>query len=323
MKRQVVDQGEGVETGWLTFEHKLLAATPLPYFEISSPQPRPRLAVLAGMHPNEVSSMEAALRLKGALAGQLERGTVSILPILNMPGLYEHAQSICPIDGKNINFSFPGRRDGSFSEALAACIIDEWSAGADVFVDLHGGDLREDVAKFVMCQLTGDVTFDSRTRELARCFDADLVVEFQTGQTSNTGRAINALPTRGRYGVMSEAGANGRIDEDSVAFHLNGVLEIARFLGLVGGVRVPRGRANRTLRGYEKIHSPATGRFYRDVDVNAQVAKGQRIAVIDDLFGTRIAEMRAPLPGRVVMTVTHGIVEAGEMVFGIGETADD
>lgn len=322
MRRQAIHQGDGLEWGWLTFEHALLAATPLPYFEIRAARPGARLALLAGMHPNEVSSMEAALRLKGAFAGQLERGSVSILPILNMPGLYEHAQTVCPVDGKNINFSFPGSSDGTFSEALAASIIDEWCAGADVFVDLHGGDLREDVAKFVMCQMTGDAAFDARSRQLAQCFDADLIVEFQPGQTTNTGRAINALPARGRHGVMSEAGANGRIDEASVGFHVGGVLEIARLLGLIGGVRVPRGRANRTLRGYEKIHSPATGRFCRDVDVNALVAEGQRLAVIDDLFGDRIAEMRAPLAGRVVMTVTHAIVEAGEMVFGIGEAID-
>jgi predicted deacylase len=267
--------------------------------------------------------MEAALRLKEAFVGQLDKGVVSILPILNMPGLYEHAQFICPIDGKNINFSFPGSPDGTFSEALAAALLDEWAAGADLFVDLHGGDLREDVAKFVMCQLTGDPLFDGRTRRFARCYDADLIVEFQPGQNTNTGRATNALPMMGRHAMMSEAGANGRIDEESVAFHANGVLNMARELGMIHGPRLPGGRANRILKGYEKIHAPATGRFYREVEVNDQVAEGQRLAVITDLFGERIAEMRAPMAGRLVMVVTHAIVESGEMVFGVGEVIEE
>jgi len=323
MRRQAAGEDGDLEWGWLSFSHPLLATTPLPYFEVRSATPGPRLAVVAGMHPNEVSSMEAALRLKGAFAGQLERGAVSMLPILNMPGLYAHADTICPVDGKNINFCFPGSRDGTFSDVLATSLIQEWSADADVFVDLHGGDLREDVAKFVMCQMTGDVQRDARSRELARCFDADLVIEFPPGQTTNTGRAINVLPTLGRYGVMSEAGTNGRIDQESVAFHVDGVLDIARMLGLVGGPRLPRGRANRTLRGYEKILSPAAGRFYRDVAVNDQVSAGQRLAVITGLFGEPLTEMRAPLAGRIVMTVTHNVVEAGDMVFGIGEVVGE
>ena len=323
MKRQSLGRKDRLEWGTLTFEAGVLADVSIPFFEVQSSVTGPRLAVMAGMHPNEVSSMEAALRLKQAFSQQLDVGSVSILPILNMPGLYEHAQSICPIDGKNINFSFPGNPHGTFSEALAHALVTDWSAGADLVVDLHGGDLREDVAKFVMCQMTGDTAFDARTRRFARSYDADLIVEFQPGQTTNSGRATNVLPKLWRHAVMSEAGANGRIDEESVAFHVCGVLDMARDLGLIGGPKTPHGRANRILRGYVKIESPATGRFYREVNVNDGVEKGQRLARITDIYGTHIAELRAPLTGRVVMVVTHAIVESGEMVCGIGEVINE
>src|SRR5262245_57139560 len=118
LKRQTLGRKDDLEWGTLTFKAGVLAEVPIPFFEIQSAVAGPRLAVMAGMHPNEVSSMEAALRLKQAFSQHLDKGSVSILPILNIPGLYEHAQSICPIDGKNINFSFPGNPNGSFSEAL-------------------------------------------------------------------------------------------------------------------------------------------------------------------------------------------------------------
>jgi predicted deacylase len=261
LKRQTLGRKDDLEWGTLTFEAGVLAEVPIPFFEILSAVAGPRLAVMAGMHPNEVSSMEAALRLKQAFSQNLDKGSVSILPILNIPGLYEHAQSICPIDGKNINFSFPGNPNGSFSEALAHALVTDW----------------------------------------------------------NTGRATNVLPMLRRHAVMSEAGANGRIDEESVAFHICGVLDMARELGLIGGPKTPHGRANRILRGYEKIESPATGRFYREIDVNDRVEKGQPLAIITDIYGHRIAELCAPLTGRVVMVVTHAIVNSGEMVCGIGE----
>jgi hypothetical protein len=317
-QRRVAGRDRLLEWGTLTFANPILANTAIPYFEIAAAQAGPRLAVIAGMHPNEVSSMEAALRLSRMLAGSIEKGSAAILPVLNMPGLYAHADTICPVDGKNINFSFPGSPDGTFSEALADALVNDWSVDADLVVDLHGGDLREEVAKFVMCQLTGDPEFDAQTRRFARCYDADLIVEFPANETDNTGRAVNVLPKLGRFAVMSEAGANGRIDEESVAFHLNGVLDMARELGLIGGPTTAKGRRNRVLDGYQKILSPATGRFYRDVSVNDRVEKGQRLAFVTDIYGAALAELRSPIAGRVVMTVTHAIVEAGDMVLGVG-----
>jgi predicted deacylase len=320
MDRRIVTREGRVERGWLSFAGMDVE---LPYIEIDSGIPGPRLAVMSGIHPNEVSSMEAALRLVPALSDGLRCGTASLLPVVNMPGLAQHTEYVIPIDRQNLNFSFPGSPDGSFTERLAHALTTEWSAGAEVLVDLHGGDLREDVAKFVMVQITGQAAFDARTRELARCYDAELIVEFPPDETANTGRATNALPKLGRHAVMSEAGKNGRLDEASIAFHLSGVLNISRLLGMTDGPKLPYGRAARTLNGFDRIFAPEDGRFYCEVACNDAVSPGQRLAVLRDIFGTQIAEMRAPAAGRVVMIITHNIVAKGELVLSIGMTTDE
>jgi uncharacterized protein len=116
--------------------------------DIIGQRPGPRLAIIAGVHVNEVSSIEAAIRLQRLLKPDELRGRVSILPVVNLPALSKRSQQVCPIDGKNINFSFPGRPDGSFSEALAWALLEDWAADADCLADLHGGDLCENVAHF-------------------------------------------------------------------------------------------------------------------------------------------------------------------------------
>lgn len=315
MQRRAVAQEGRTERGWLRFAG---LDAELPYIDIDSGVPGPRLAVMAGIHPNEVSSMEAALRLAAAFDDGLRRGSVTLLPVVNMPGLAGHAEFVIPVDGKNLNFSFPGRVDGSFTERLAHALVTEWSAGADVVIDLHGGDLREAVAKFVMVQITGKAAFDARTRALARCYDAELIVEFQPGETVNTGRATNMLPRLGRHAVMSEAGANGRLDEACIAFHVGGVLNIARLLGLTVAPLLPHGRTARILSGFSRVVAPADGRFYCEVACNDVVRAGQLVAVLRDIFGIQIAEMRAAEAGRVVMIVTHNIVSEGEWVLSIG-----
>ena len=319
MQRRPVSQRGRTERGWLRFDG---LDVDLPYIDIDSGTPGPRLAVMAGIHPNEVSSMEAALRIAAALDSSLRRGSVAMLPVVNMPGLALHSEFVIPVDGRNLNFSFPGDPGGSFTERLAHALATRWSAGADAVIDLHGGDLREDVAKFVMVQMTGDAGFDARTRALARCYDAELIVEFQPGERENTGRATNMLPRLGRHAVMSEAGTNGRLDADSIAFHTGGVLNIAHLLGMTDGPPLPHRRTASVLGGFSRIVAPAAGRFYCEVACNDAVAAGQRVATLSDIFGTQVAEIRAEVAGRVVMIVTHNIVAAGEWVLSIGAPLD-
>lgn len=319
-RRNVVARG-GVAYGELYFANPVLSSVSLPIFDIAGPEPGPGLCVMAGMHVNEVSSMEAAIRLKDCLAGRVRRGTVSILPVVNMPGLYEHTEDNCPIDGKNINFCFPGRADGSYSEALAHALLFGWCEDATALIDMHGGDLREWVAWLTLCQLTGDAAFDARTRAFARSFDAELVIEFQPGQTENTGRACNLGPGRGLHTVMSEAGSNGMLDEASVLFHVNGVLNVATQLGIIDGPLFPTRRAQRTVRGFERLIAPRDGRFYPLVDPGDQVIAGATIAVIRDLAGEVTDELTAPTSGHVVLRATHNIVREGEWLIYLGSAS--
>src|SRR3546814_3561237 len=66
----------------------------------------------------------------------------------------------------------------SFSEALADALLNEWAADADVLIELHGGDLCEDVAPFTVLQLTGDARFRSEehTSELPSLMRISYVV---------------------------------------------------------------------------------------------------------------------------------------------------
>ncbi|XBS71701.1 succinylglutamate desuccinylase/aspartoacylase family protein [Acerihabitans sp. KWT182] len=307
--------------GFLTFNHPLLAELRLPWFDITAPEPGPELAVIAGMHPNEVAAMEAALRLKAHFAVNLKRGSVSVLPILNMPGLYSHAEFVCPVDNKNINFLSPGDPEGSFSEALIDRVLNVWAKEAAVFIDLHGGDLREEVAKFVMCQLIGDGDFDARTRALAHQFDADAIVEFDAEQRNNRGRATNELPWLGRHAVMAEGGANGILDEENTQFHFNGVANIARFLGLTDDPPpAPRVRRNRVFGNFFKVEAPRSGRLYLDAAVGQTVRRGQRLGVIRDLFGEWLADINAPFSGLVLMIVNHNITSQGEWLISLAPT---
>ncbi|WPP01911.1 succinylglutamate desuccinylase/aspartoacylase family protein [Pseudomonas sp. HR96] len=317
-QKQLIGTRGLLSWGTLRFAHPALADLHLPYFDIVADAPGPKLAIIAGMHPNEVDAMEAALRLKAHFAEHLLKGSVSIIPVLNMPGLFEHAEFVCPIDGKNMNFLAPGDPAGSFSQVLVHSVLHEWAAHAEVFIDLHGGDLREEVARFVMCQMTGNAEFDQRTRALAHQFDADSIVEFASDQTSNRGRATNELPWLGRHAVMAEGGANGVLDPGCIEFHFQGVANIGRYLGLTDDqAPAARRRNNVVVSNFGKVEAPISGRLYLEVAAGDRVAAGQRLGRLQDIYGDPQGELLAPHAGLILMVVNHPIVNQGEWLISL------
>jgi uncharacterized protein len=305
----------------ISFDAPVLKEYRFPCFEIRGNHPGPRLCVMAGVHVNEVSSMEAAIRLRSLLSPDTLAGSVSVIPVVNQPALYEYTQYTCPVDDKNILFNFPGRPDGSFSEALCHALLFDWAAEADVLVDMHGGDLRENVAKFVMFQRTGDPEHDARRESMAKCFDADLVVGFDPDHMERPGRSLTALAKLGRSGVMSEAGANGVIDDTSVRYHTDGVLNLARLLGMIEGPMTRPIRAQRVCHEYIWVRSPVDGLFYAAVEPNDRVVRGQRLGEMRDLFGRVLGAIVAPEAGFVLWRMTHPVLREGAFVLGLAVPA--
>jgi predicted deacylase len=323
MKRNLVDDDAtpGIRRGTLEFERPLLAGWRLPLVEIEGREPGPRLCVQAGVHVNEVSSIEAAIRLGHAFEPAALRGSVSIIPVVNQPAVPAYTQYDCPIDGKNINFTFPGDPDGSFTEALCHALLFDWAGDADLHVDLHGGDLREEVSRFVMFQRTGSAADDARRERLARCFDADIVMGFAPDHMERPGRALTALARAGHDGVMSEAGANGRLDEVSITYHVNGVTNLARALGMTDGAAVPAARANVLCHDYLWITCPEDGFFHGEVVPATAVEAGQRLGVLRDVHGRALAELCAPKAGYVLWVMTHPWLRGGDSALAIAVPA--
>jgi uncharacterized protein len=325
MRRRVTDpaSNQGVFRGDVSFDTPALRGYYFPCVEITGERPGPRLCVTAGVHVNEVSSIEAAIRLPNYFTPVTLRGSVSIIPAVNQPAWHTYTEYTCPVDGKNINFSFPGRSDGSFSEALCNALLYEWAPDADVYVDLHGGDLREEVAKFVMFQRVGDSEIDAERAEMANCFDADFVVGLEAHHLGSPGRAITARASIGRHGVMSEAGAHGIVDVVSVEYHVNGVLSLAKLLGMIDRPPLPCSRDHIACDRYLWVPCTADGFLRCTVEPGERVVRGQTLGVLHDVFGTPAGQIVAPESGYVLWRITHPVMRAGDSAFGLGCPAQD
>ena len=307
----------GLHRSELTFPYPALAGWRWPAIDIVGQRPGPRLAVIAGIHVNETSSIEATIRLQRTLDPSTLKGRVSIIPIVNLPAIPLRSQYVCPLDDKNINFSFPGRAGGSFSEANAFALIEDWARDALCFIDLHGGDLCENVSHFTVCQTIGDSAFDKRNLELAQCFDAEIIARLDPTFLDQPARSCTGRARRRQHAAFAEAGRIGLIEEENVAYHFEGVLRVANLLGMIAEAP-PKHREPVIIDRYLWIPAPADGIYRYAIEPGQKVGKGTLLATVENTYGDKIASVTAPEDGHVLWRITHALATKDSFVVGLG-----
>lgn len=290
--------------------------------DIVGERPGPRLAVMAGMHVNEVSGIEAARRLERIEPSRLS-GTLSVVSLLNEAAWPSRSVGVCPLDDRNVNFCFPGDPGGSCSERVADAVLTDWAADAVCLVDLHGADLCEDIIRYSICQMTGDADFDSQALELARAFDVQVVVALGEEYLDKPGRSVTGRATRMQFGAFAEAGRGGLLGEDDVRMHYEGVLRVARHFGVVvadqdSPVASVRRVEPTLLNNYAWIPTPVTGWCEMQVAAGDQVSEGGVLATITPREGKQALAIVSPASGVVLWCDTHPAITAGSHIAGIG-----
>lgn len=310
----------GVYRSEVTFPYPALEGWSWPVVEIVGAAPGPRLAVISGVHVNETSSIEAGLRLQREFDPAKLRGSVVLMPIVNLPAVPFRSQYVCPLDDKNINFSFPGRADGTFSEAIAYALLNDWAADADCLVDMHGGDLCEHVSHFTIAQEIGDPAFDAENFALADCFDAEIIVRLDPSHLSAPSRSTTGRAMRRQHAAFSEAGRIGLIERDNVRFHFEGVLRIAKHLGMID-VAPSKRRAAVVCDRYLWIPAKLDAFYRYRVRPGDKVGKGMVLAEAENTYGEPVGLIHAPAEGYVLWTITHALAQKDGFIVGLGVPA--
>src|SRR5262245_37334926 len=208
---------------------------PRPVISVAGAKPGPVLFVNAGVHGGEYPAAEAVIRLGKTLDPKKILGAVILMPVLNLPAFRTRTPFVCPIDNVNPNRVFPGDPRGSYSEQMTHALINEFVIHADAYIDLHGGDIPEALVPFVICQASNhEVT--KKSKAIAMAFGLPYVlavskpVQPAKGSSSYAAAAEKGIPS-----ILAEAGGVGQMQEEAVAFLVNGVVTVMRHLGMITG----------------------------------------------------------------------------------------
>jgi predicted deacylase len=284
----------------------------IPLFLIAGKEPGPTLLVTAGIHGAEYASIAAALDLGRGLEPEGMRGRVIVAPIANMPAFRARSIYVSPLDGLNLNRVFPGQADGTVSEQLAYWLFENLIKQADYYVDLHGGDLIEDLVPFSIYNRCDDGAVEKTSRELAEVFGIEQIV-----RSYSSGPAFCAASDAGIPSMMAEAGGQGAWPPESLAVFASGMERLMRHLGLLAGP-APGPVATTTLEKFLWLFSEHEGYYYPAVEVGQAVRQGQRTGSITDLAGSVLQIAEAPADGRVLFLVTSLAINEGDPLLAVG-----
>ncbi len=284
----------------------------IPFTVIEGTQPGPVLLVTAGVHASEFCSIEAAIRLQQTKPEAL-KGTLVILPILNMQGFRKRSIYIMPEDGKNLNRQFPGKPDGTLSEQLAYWLSSTVFPQADAYLDLHGGDLNESLLPFTIYPRG-----DAGSKALAVAFGIPIAVA-SDGKTNS----INGAVHHGILSLLPEMSGNGLWDDDSVGELTDGIARVMLHLGMIDGPVKPAPRAAPDFVTMWVPTAPTDGLWYSAKQIAEAVVAGEVLGEIRDVFGAVLATIRSEKAGIVVYRMTGLSVNQGEALLGVGSPLSD
>ena len=307
----------GRASGFFTFDDEpMLAKYSWPYFVVTGASPGPTVLITAGIHAAEYTGIEAAIRVGRALDPARVSGAILVIPLLNRPGFFERSVYVNPEDNDNLNRVFPGDPGGRWSERFAHHLLERIIARCDHAIDLHAGDMVEDLVPFVIYRETGDADLDKRIQKMAFAYGLPWAVKSApTGERPGSLYAVAA--GRGVASMIAESGGRGLLIEEDVDRHVRGVTNVLREIGALEG-EPERVTPPTVVESFDWVRSAHEGIFRMSVAVGDRVSEGDALGELVDLLGEPLARVTAPKAGVVLFVVTSPAIKKDGLLLAIG-----
>ena len=281
----------------------------LPVLVLHGREDGPTVWVDAAIHGDEVGGVDIIRRVLAEVSPKTMHGTLIAVPIVNVHGFLAGDRYLP--DRRDLNRSFPGTARGSLAGRIAHLMMTEIVAPSDVGIDLHtGSDHRTNLP-----QIRADLD-DPRTRELAETFGAPVMIHART----RDGSLRHAAREHGAAVLLYEGGEALRFDDWAIDAGVAGVTRVLASLGMIEGEIEPdRPSAESRKTGW--VRASVSGIVRIECALGAEVVAGERIGVISNSFGRRLASIKASRDGIVIGRLEAPLVNRGDAVVHIAEIA--
>ncbi len=273
-----------------------------------------RLVIVTGIHGDEFEGQYICYEMVRRLTKKQEKltGTVDVYPALNPLGLDVASHKVPKLE-MDLNRMFPGNKNGTAMERVAAAIVEDIS-GADMCLDMHASNsfVRE------IPQVRLNEIFAEKMLPFAKLLNADMVWTNATA-TVHESTLAHSMNMLGVPSMVVEMGVGNRIDRVYGNQVVEGIFHLMEEMGMwegeVGEIQYP---VISTDGEVDFIRSKMTGVFLPAIAHNHYVRKGDKLGeIVSPLEGKVLDEIRVERSGLVFTLREYPFVREGALLARI------
>lgn len=273
----------------------------------------PTLLVLGGIHGDEINGIEIVRRLIFDKHAKPYRGTIICIPIANVMAFLNLERKFA--DGRDLNRSFPGNKNGSLAAQVANTLTEEIFSNVDYVVDLHTGGEH----KFNFPQIRYDIEHPDNLI-LAQKFNAPFTFLQNKAPVGSIRKVLNSrqIPI-----IVFEGGKSREINEEVVKIGVKGVLNVMDHLGIRQQTKEIKEHEEETkttfISGSRWIRAQHSGMFQPIVKNGTKVQNNQLLGYINGPFAQFQKKVKSTISGFIICLNQTPVVQKGDALFHIGQ----
>jgi predicted deacylase len=264
----------------------------------------PVLLLTGGMHGDEINGVEIIRRMIADNLLDIKNGSVIAIPLVNIYGFIH--QERYSSDGKDINRSFPGSKQGSLARQVANTLMEKIIPQIDCGVDCHAGGSERSNYPQIRCSLEFE-----ENKKLARAFAAPVTLHSPFLDQSFR----KAAHEKGKQVLVYETGETHRFDDFGIQQGINGILRLMQNLGMRDDAPAPE--ATTVYHKKTWVRARGAGLYHHKATLGDKIEKGQILGHISDLYGKEWLAIKSPHKGRIIGINNGPVIYKGDALLHI------
>lgn len=272
-----------------------------------STKPGPTLLLMGGMHGDEINGVEIVRRIMAKKFHKPKIGSVICIPILNIYGFLNFSRQVP--DGKDVNRSFPGTKNGSLASQIAYQLRSEILPLIDYGLDFHTGGAR--INNFP--QIRGYMQ-DPVNKELADAFGSRFIINspYRPKSLRRQASLIN------KNILVYEAGESLRLRKNAVDAGVEGALRVMKHLGMRDEAPAPL-LESITIKSSSWVRASAAGLYHSFVRPGDSIEKNQTVGMITGPYGDFEKAVKSKTSGYVLSVNNIPVINRGDALTHVGQ----
>lgn len=298
----------------------------IPYHDVGPVERTPRLALVAGLHGNELNGVFVLARL-AAFLRDVEQGKrpdlrlrerVLLVPAVNVLGV-NLLSRVWPFDKIDLNRVFPGLEGGETTQRIAAALL-RLTRGAYYRIDIHSSNL--DIEELPQVRLYAP---NDDERATACLFGLPAVIERPLNKMFMA-TLVHAWRAHGGENFVLQAGRAGDLQSRHCETLFRSLVAFLDRTGIVEGLTLADDEEDLHYFGLRQSYavlSEQAGFFVGRIDPGRWVQTGELLGHLYDGFtGDLLKDVHTPVAGLVCSVRRQPLLFEGDLLCRI-QTLDD